>query len=353
MLSARIAAARVAAEAARDAAAAATRATQTRDDDSDGSLGEPGIAIGPESQEEDEGNEGHDISSDASSQSGDAPRSCPVAVPPPSSFMLRRHLSEPDEPALLSRQPFAETRWWSNPLLDSVHDVIVKMSGRGLLRNMTGLSACSGVCTEAWAAKSLGLPITFEASADCEAHTRQFLRLFHDDLSVKHSFESMACLEGASASGDCTIHSKFCLLDNTDGVDILVVGPPCTPYSRLRGSKLLPEQHPCFHTVFPPPEDDLENPYRLGSVLSVVRDRRPLGIILEQVVPFHSRFKTGRFSQQTPLEEFLAQLQEIPVSADDASPYYIACEAFALDAATWVDVSRPRTPRANFDTASR
>ena len=145
--------------------------------------------------------------------------------------------------------------------------------------------------------------------------------------------------------GECSVHGDYCMEENNDDEppDIFVVGAPCPPYSCQRSSKITPEQHRDFPTIFgnsaEGDDDDFET--ECGSVLKVLQDRRPRVFVMEQVLGFSSRFRSGLFANRTPLEYFY-KLELIRAPGDETRPMHEAVDSVYLDCADWLQIPRPR-----------
>jgi hypothetical protein len=63
--------------------------------------------------------------------------------------------------------------------------------------------------------------------------------------------------------------------------------------------------------------------------------------ILEEVHGFQRKFRSGIFADITPLDKFEAEIRSI--CGPDGLPLYTGFVAMELDAASWIDVARPRT----------
>jgi hypothetical protein len=74
-------------------------------------------------------------------------------------FTLARHLSEPVS-QFLHQCPWPSLRWWVDPIVNAVSDIIdERLRSGGLLRPMHWpLSYCSGMFSEAFAITALGIP---------------------------------------------------------------------------------------------------------------------------------------------------------------------------------------------------
>ena len=120
--------------------------------------------------------------------------------------------------------------------------------------------------------------------------------------------------------------------------------------------KTLPEDNPYFHTLFGKDQDctaEIEQTEQdegtdadaygeeNNSFLGVVEERRPRGGIFENVLGMDHTWKSGRFTDETPLELLIKRLEAI--KDDSGNRFYTGIEVLRLDAQHWLDISRGRT----------
>ena len=67
-------------------------------------------------------------------------------------------------------------------------------------------------------------------SVDCKASAVKVLRQLGHGL---HHFTYMEDLVNMGSRCTCTLHDADCVVDNSN-IDMMVVGPPCSPYSGQR-----------------------------------------------------------------------------------------------------------------------
>ena len=164
--------------------------------------------------------------------------------------MLRRHFSEPD-PEWLRPSPWPSLSWWVAPMTNCMRLVIEARARQGLKRELTVISACSGVLAEGWASVALGLPVGSFVGCDSDEAANQFVKRFHGPR-LAHLYSGLSCFRQKSMAGDCTVHGQYCVVSPVPTADMFLGGPPCRPYSSYRHNRntVLPEDHPEFYTVF-------------------------------------------------------------------------------------------------------
>jgi hypothetical protein len=204
----------------------------------------------------------------------------------------------------------------------------------GLARPLRLASACSGMCTELFACKALGIPfdddvVTSEKNIKTHALVRANLP------EVLHQFNSL--VDHGRGNGCCTRHGRICQAPGTR--DLLVIGPPCQPFTSLRydtaaqnhGCKI----HPLYNTTFgvggrvkTDPED---------SAIALIKSMLPGGVLVEQVEGFgRLDFASGKI----PMEEFFEMV--LNIRDVEGKPFYTAARAFKINASLWLAINRPR-----------
>jgi hypothetical protein len=331
MLSARIKEAKARKlEADRVATAAREAALREEESDTGSDLGEKGL------------DDGHD---DGSSDTSSA--EVPAALRAiGSSYALRRHLSEPDAATFFIPAEFPECMWWARPVLNAVQGRASKLGLRGLARPLQILSFCSGILSEVFAARALGIPCGATVACEIDEEAAKFSKHLHRG-HIGHLFDSMSCLEGTSIAGECFQHNGYCAQVQGLDFDVAIGGPECTPFSKLRRGGCGPEEHPKFKSLFGNTFDEVQAglPVPGGSVIDVLTARRPKGFIFENVKDINSKTKQGLFSTTTPLTALVDRIKLINKSASDPSSLYTAFEVFSMNSADWVTAPRPRCPR--------
>ncbi len=299
-----------------------------------------------------------------------APSSQPKAEGAPSASVAGHATGGKGEGVSQDRSPppaLPGTEWWRHMLWHSMAHHLQKLP-RKQTRPLHLLSGCSGLLTEAWAAILLGIHCVFEASEPKPLAAAIALRNFGD--MVSHMWTDVATAIGGS--GHCHKHGGVCahiapaaaeavpsaervalggvsvegLLaaegvpsarratlsgvsaeGSPPAVDILVMGAPCQPFSRMRhrlagGTGKLTKswkQHPVAGLT-------------TESIQELLATRKPLGAIFEQVLGFED---------EDALSQFTSMLQ--------AQGYHVG--KARLDAKEWAQVSRPRLYLAAFGEA--
>lgn len=202
----------------------------------------------------------------------------------------------------------------------------------GLARPLWLASACSGICTELFACKALGIPfdddvVTSEINITSHAVVRANLP------EVLHQFKSLG--DHGRGNGCCTRHGRICQAPGKR--DLLVIGPPCQPFTSLRHDKA---EHGCkahrlYNTTFGTGgrvETDPED-----SAIELIKSMLPSGVLVEQVEGFGRR---DLASGTVPMEEFSEMV--LNIRDDEGKPFYKAARAFRLNASVWLGINRPR-----------
>lgn len=241
------------------------------------------------------------------------------------------------EPLEWSPTCFWSTAWWSRPLRNSVADTWDARLAKGPPRPVVLEEGCAGIAAAHLVCKSLGIAVDEES---CTCDMKESARVFQKNNlpDVKHCFGSLA--DHSAGEGFDYRQGRYVVLDHRKACDILVIGPPCQPYSSQRGdrSRTMFDKHPFFRTTFGGPDTPG------GSAIEIIRNRLPAALLMEQVGGFcHTDSSTG----QSPLSMFIILLKEIMV---DGKPYYVAFHVFQMSPEDWLLISRPRTREVSFQT---
>jgi site-specific DNA-cytosine methylase len=204
----------------------------------------------------------------------------------------------------------------------------------GLARPLRLASACSGMCTELFACKALGIPfdddvVTSERNTATHALVRANLP------EVLHQFNSL--VDHGRGHGCCTRHGRVCQAPCKR--DLLVIGPPCQPFSSMRHDTkqrdLGCKAHALYNTTFGSGgcvETDPDD-----SAIELIKSMLPSSVLVEQVEGF------GRIdlaSGTVPMEEFSEMV--LNIRDDEGNSFYKAARAFKLNASLWLGINRPR-----------
>lgn len=236
--------------------------------------------------------------------------------------MSREVIQDPQPP---DTSPGAE--WWQAPLWGSMLHVRADLPCQSK-RPLKVLSMCSGTLGEVSACRALSIPVVYEGS-DTKQSACTFVMNNYSSV-VEHFYNDSAAL--ASGRGQCLKHGTECQTSFEGRPDVLTAGTPCQPFSHFRqragphGSRMssTARGHPDFQITF-------------GMVEDVVRARRPLTCIFEQVSGFNQQ---EHGEQETYLKQFTDMLMR----------YYGGVRAVRMDASTWAaGLSRQRIYIAAFD----
>ena len=251
-------------------------------------------------------------------------------------FLLGRISDEPEEKRQSSFTPgaFPSCAWWSCPLRDSTADLWDSLLDR-LVRPLHVVEGCAGVAPAHIAAKALAIPVQSGISSDLKKHAREVQIANIPEL--EHVYESMG--DQIAKSGHNFKYGCQTTTQNIDA-DILCVGPPCQPYSGYRANQktIPPEKHPLYHTTFGiEGTGDADCRDGAGNVLDLIQSSAPHVLIFEQVIKFGKTDITGKCH----LDKFVEKLTQM--ARPDGTPMFSKLHLFAMDAATWLDISRQRT----------
>jgi site-specific DNA-cytosine methylase len=116
--------------------------------------------------------------------------------------------------------------------------------------------------------------------------------------------------------------------------DIMLLGPPCQPFSQLRGDRFETncEDHRLFGATFGGDE---------GSVVEVLQSLMPRVAVVEQVLGFT---RADPVSGISPISVFLRKVRDMKTG--DSQLLYPVCHVFDMDPKAWLKIARPRTVRA-------
>ncbi len=318
-----------------------------------------------------------EVSSSPSFSDGDSSSGCnpalatatssqPEAEGAPSASMAGHTTDRPGQDTLEDRTPppaLPGTEWWHNHLWHSMAHHLQKLPHEQT-RPVHILSGCSGLLSEAWAPILLGIHCTFEASEPKPMASAIALQNFGD--MVSHMWTDIT--SAMTGVGHCHKHSAVCThiapaaaegvpsaerdelggegLLPSEGVpstrriilsdvsaegsppaaDILVMGTPCQPFSRMRhrlgGTSKSSKSW----------KDHPQAGLTAETIRDILQTRQPLGAIFEQVLGFED---------EGALTQFTSMLQ--------AQGYQVG--RAKLDARVWAQVSRPRFYLAAFSEA--
>jgi site-specific DNA-cytosine methylase len=157
----------------------------------------------------------------------------------------------------------------------------------------------------------------------------------HNPSTVSHVFKTMK--EHAELDGYDFKNARHVSLEKASyRPDIMLLGPPCQPFSQLRGDRFKTncEDHRLFGATFGG-LDCTE-----GSVLEVLQSLMPRVAVVEQVLGFT---RADPVSGISPMSEFLQRVRDM--KTEDSQLLYPICHVFDMDPKAWLKISRPRTVR--------
>lgn len=246
-------------------------------------------------------------------------------------FLVRR-MSDPSSAAgegsasPLAVNPFNSLEWWVSPMrVAFMH----RFEGLRFSRPFKVESVCTGLGTEFFALKALGVPFTALAASDPKPTAQTWLQRQHPYIS--HMYNTM---QGQSCKRGCLLHGDLCSAKLVQP-DILVGGPPCQPYSDARPGRYTsarPEHHKLFPTIFD------ESPDSGGSFLNILKRLQPLGFVLEEVPGFS---KMCRGEMISALDKFVERVKSF-VRPDGRGPLFPGVVVVRQDGLPWLDLPRER-----------
>jgi len=239
---------------------------------------------------------------------------------------LARHCSDPLVDLL---DPPQHDVWWRDVITNGARDAIDDCSRKGLRRKVRLLSVCSGIGSELYVVKTMGLPVAHNVvCCDSDAVARRFISKNHKDL-ISHIFCDMHAL---GSSGACEEHGCDCC-DDSGEIDVIIGGPPCTPYSRQRSNRgdVPVEKHRAWAATF-----GCGQGAEMGF-LGVLQKKMPKCGAFENVMGFGSATTADGSS---PLALFIAKLQSLTDST--GKQLYSGYKVLKLDPLPFLDMPRPR-----------
>lgn len=216
--------------------------------------------------------------------------------------------------------PVGGAEWWQQPLLNAIEGERARRPMKQS-RPLICESIFSGMLTEGFVDKALGIESTIVAAADKKTAARKFMLRNH--LGLPHLYADAATMTSRDrTSAKCfKCITARCTAPMAGEIDLLRMAPPCQPYSTLRvknqsGNQGTPREHKHWSTCF-------------ELAISYLDNIRPAGFICEEVMSFGERDPmTGK--------PYVILFQEKAQALDYAT---ICCEQQASD---WGAFSRPR-----------
>ena len=245
--------------------------------------------------------------------------------------MLRPHTSLPREPL---PGGYEAASWWAQIMRNVVAPKWDTLHSHGAPRQLLLQSSCTGMGSEFWAGRVLGIPFSCISAAEVKPQAREIIRQNFASHEVHHIFQNLK--DQGQGHGCCCRHSQMCTVTSGARADLLIAGTPCQPYSSLQSDKKLAfARHDLYDVTFGS-GSSLRDPD--DSFLSVIRKTRPRGILLEQVEGFATK---DPLTGEVPLRRFLQQVLAIKHEGTGA-PLYTAAKVFLMNSSLWLTMSRPR-----------
>ena len=267
--------------------------------------------------------------------------------------ILNRKRAERGEPGFVARKrqdcggdgsrdarPFQATwkpriaSWWAGRLLKACGSSWQQCGQRVLYRNMRIDSGCTGMGSCVTGIEALGLPVD-------EINASEIDVAVADALLHNHR-KALGCVYGnllshAQQSGKCRAHGDECRKVPCERRDLVILGPPCQPFSSMGGERLA--AHPLFEVIFG---------WRYGSqmvspagdnVLDFVRMTCPRAVLIENVSAFIGGppLCNGKGAGET----FIAEMMSLE-HADGSGKLFADHCCFFMTPAPFLRYSRPR-----------
>ena len=231
-----------------------------------------------------------------------------------------------------------KSSWWESSIRHGSAPFWRALESRQLVRSLTCDSLCTNLGAELSVFEQLGLPVERIQCCDIlpvPAH----IALCNYRSRIDCYWKSIA--DHSRRSGSCYAHSNTCKRSVASSKGLLIVGPPCQPYSELSGSGTPANQHPLFESLFGRGRHGGLGLQRSGdSVLECVAATCPRAVMLEQVTAFAYARECfgGRSALDLLVDDFLGLRDE------GGGPLHVAYHVFDLDAASFGHMSRSRKP---------
>lgn len=208
------------------------------------------------------------------------------------------------------------TDWWAVPLWHAIlpmRNALPKLPHRTMLAE----SLFSGLLTESFSDRTLGMDVAIQMAVDKKDSSRKFIR--RNSPTLPHLYKDAKAVASLDYRG-CEICGKGCRGPQKQP-DLLRLGPPCQPYTTSRcksgvGDMGTPREHSQWGTCF-------------DITLQYLNERKPRGFILEEVLGFGHQDKE---TQQPYVVLFQREVKELG---------YVS-RVVELNGFEWSDVQRPR-----------
>lgn len=218
------------------------------------------------------------------------------------------------------RAGFSEKVWWARQL--ERHTLRLGYESPAAPRQPVNLvSCCSGAVSEGIVLKELGIPARIISTSEPNSDYRCFQQANH---KVEHVFEF---LSAQVAGNKCLSHKHEpgvpCKVP--DRIDLMVVGSPCNPFSKLTKKRFHADSvqnHRLFDVTF---KDVCESFQAFEPVAGIMEQSAGFGM----VVDCHTT--------ETPLQRFLDVFKQLSFTKGG---YWIV--VIKTDLSEWINISRER-----------
>lgn len=243
---------------------------------------------------------------------------------------MRRLFRQPSAQREPLPPTFPSTVWWAQSMRDAVAVRWESLAASSPHHPLILHSGCAGLGPDRMVCKALGIPIGGGTASEMKAQCQEFL-VMNSQLAADHVVDNLS--EHTKPHGFCRRHGKICEIYNRGNtVDMLVVGPPCQPFTTFRHDveKEGPQKHPLYSVAMGGGDDPHDN------VISLAIALQPRVMVVEQVEGFARPFGPGA----SPLELLCSKMLNIRDQAGDQ--LFVGAKVFSLDSNTWIEMNRPR-----------
>lgn len=221
--------------------------------------------------------------------------------------------------------------WWGRVLAHAAQDAGIMGSSSMQSKRLNVVSCCAGSCSENFVLKALNMEFDIVSMSEANQECRRLCMANTNPEHVKHMFGSIEdqcrahspCLLCHERGQQCNVRE----LCESEGVDLLVAGSPCDPFSKMRAKRFACgtlKQHVSYGIT-------------MDAMVESFLCHKPKVAIMEQVAGF--TMTSGAGSSDTPFSRFMAAFSDAQTRA--AEPGYFVAK-FMLDATLWVKISRLR-----------
>ena len=209
------------------------------------------------------------------------------------------------------------TDWWA-PALCTMSEHLRRQRPTQSVRPMTHQSLLSGMATEVFVAKALGIRMETLSTCDVKPSSRKWISTVFG-TRCGHSFERFEHVADENAAkAPCTTHDDQCPVEV---VDLATIGLCCQPFSVARDQRqVAPRMHPLYGITF-------------ETFPMFLKAKRPRGWIAEQVLGF-GRVDPDDDQGRSYLTQFIVLTANLGYSV----------RAFSMEAGIWSECDRGRYP---------